>query len=144
MRVLNRSWETSRKMKGLLFLIAAIYVASFLVGYLMVYIQIPFAVDFGKSITEGISVSPVFTPIIGALESGNLALAIAYTFLVNLSSGAFASTTLPGVIPLLGGVGSAAVTGLRGFIIGAIFSYAGVFEISTGYTVLTVGTLILE
>jgi hypothetical protein len=82
------------------------------------------------------------TPIIGSLISGNLALAIAFTFLVNLSIGAFVYTTLIGVIPILGGVGSVAVTGLRGFVIGLTYYYA--FKVSMGYTVVALGTLVLE
>lgn len=142
--VLSQSIETSRRMKKLLILVTAVYAVSFIVGILLVYNQVPFVVELVELITEGFAENPVFTPIIGALETGNLALAILYTFLVNLTSGAFTSTTLPGVIPLLGGVGSVIVTGVRGFLIGAIFYYAGVFEISMGYTVLAVGTLILE
>jgi hypothetical protein len=139
---LNRSWETSRSVKKLLFLVAAIYTMSFLAGYLMVHSQTPFAMELSDLIIQSIPTSPVISPIIDALMVGNLALAIAVTFLVNLSIGAFASTTLPGVIPLIGGLGSIAVSGFRGFTIGVVYYEA--FKVSTGYTVVALGTAILE
>ena len=146
--VLNQSLETSKKMKNLLFLVAAIYIVSYLVGYFTILIQLPFIVKFIKPVIEGISTDPVFVPIISALEGGNIAFAIAYTFLINLSSGAFVSTTLPGVIPLLGAVGSILVTGFRGFMIGAIFTFAGSINpevtMGHGWVILGIGTLILE
>lgn len=141
-KVLNQSLETSRMMKNLLLLVTAIYIASFLVGYLMVHLLVPFAVEFGEEIFETVPTHPVFSPIIGALMGGNLAFAIAYTFFINLSIGAFVTTTLPGVIPLIGGVGSIAVTTFRGGIVGMIYYYA--FKVSMGYSVLLVGTAILE
>jgi len=142
MEVLNRSLETSRKVKKLLFLVAAIYIASFLAGYLMVHMQMPFAMELSELIVVSVSINPLLGPILNALMSGNLALAVALTFLVNLSIGAFASTTLPGMIPLIGGLGSIALSGFRGFVIGVIFYDA--FKVSMGYTVLALGTLILE
>jgi len=142
LKILNQSLEASRKMKKLLFLVATIYVISFLVGYVLIYIRLPFVVRLSELIVEGASISPVYTPILNALKSRNLALAVALTFLVNLSSGAFATTTLLGVIPLVGGVGSLLVTGLRGFLIGVVYYYA--FTVSIAYTVLAVGTAILE
>jgi hypothetical protein len=129
-------------MKKLLFLVAAIYTASFLAGYLMVHTQTPFAMELGDSIIQSVPTSPVIGPIIDALMVGNLAFAIAATFLVNLSIGAFASTTLPGLIPLIGGLGSIAVSGFRGFTIGV--AYYEAFNVSIGYTVVALGTAILE
>jgi len=132
--LLNQSLDTARKIKRLLFLVAGIYVVSFLAGYLMVHFQVPFAMELSKTLIGSISTSPLLTPIIGSLISGNLALAIAFTFLVNLSIGAFVYTTLIGVVPILGGLGSMAVTGLRGFVIGLTYYYA--FKVSMGYTAL--------
>ena len=139
---LSQSLETSEKMKGLLFLVTAIYIASFLVGYLMFHVQMPFATNLSELVVAGVSVNPLIGSILDALMSGNLALAVALTFLVNLSIGAFASTTLPGVIPLVGGLGSVALSGFRGFVIGVI--YYGAFRVGVGYSVLALGTAILE
>lgn len=142
MEFLNQSLETSKKMKKLLFLVAVVYIVSFLVGYLMVHIQVPFAMELSEMLVEDIATQQPFTSIMEALGSGNLALAIALTFLVNLSVGAFVTTTLPGVIPLVGGVISVAMTGFRGFIIGIL--YYEVFKVPMGFAVVAVGTLLLE
>jgi uncharacterized membrane protein SpoIIM required for sporulation len=147
LEVLKQSLETSRKMKKLLLLVAIIYIITYLIGYLMIRSQTPFAIELSELITENISTNPIFAPLIGALESKNLAFAIAYTFLINLSSGAFASTTLPGVIPFIGGIWSIVVTGFRGFMIGVLFTYATVSDpVSTGigWRILAAGTAILE
>ena len=141
-KALNESLEASRKLKRLLLLVAGIYVVSFLLGYLMVHTQTPFAIELAEGVAQAATTSPILSPILGALMTGNVAFAVAFTFLVNLSVGAFATTTLPGLIPLAGGVGSVAVTGLRGFIIGAVYYYA--FSVSVPYTILAMGTAILE
>ncbi len=140
--ILNQSLEASRKIQKLLFSVAAIYIITLLSGYWAVHNRVPSVVNLVEGISENVSNNPIFIPIMGALKGGNLAFAILYTFLINLSSGAFISTTLPGVIPLLGGVWSIMVTGIRGFIIGAAYYY--VFSVSAGYTLLALGTLILE
>ncbi|WP_455368199.1 stage II sporulation protein M [[Eubacterium] cellulosolvens] len=140
--ILNQSLETSRKMQKLLFSVAGIYIITLLLGYWMIHAQVPSVVKLVEGVSENVSSNPIFTPIIGALQGGNLAFAIIYTFLINLTSGAFISTTLPGVFPLLGGVWAIIVTGIRGFIIGAAYYY--VFSVSAGYTLLALGTLILE
>ena len=140
--ILNQSLEASRKIQKLLFSVAAVYIITLLSGYWAVHNRVPSVVNLVEGISENVSNNPIFIPIIGALKGGNLAFAILYTFLINLSSGAFISTTLPGVIPLLGGVWSIMVTGIRGFIIGAAYYY--VFSVSAGYTLLALGTLILE
>lgn len=139
---LNQSLEASRKIRKLLLIMAETYVTSFLVGYIMIYLRLPFAVKLSEAAIKSLSNISLLKPIVGALMSGNLALAIASTFLVNLTLGAFASTTLPGVIPLVGGLGSAAVSALRGLLIGMTYYYA--FGVSTGYTVVALGTAILE
>ncbi len=108
----------------------------------MVHTQTSFVMELSELIIQSVPTSPVISPIIGALMGGNLALAIAVTFLVNLSFGAFATTTLPGVIPLIGGVGSIALSGFRGFIIGVVYYEA--FKVSIGYSVVALGTAILE
>ncbi len=104
--------------------------------------------NFNESLLENISGSPIFAPILEALQSGNLALAIAITFSINLLSGAFATTTLPGVIPLLGAIISMVVSSFRGFMIGALFTYTEIVSpeatAGLGWAILGLGTLILE
>lgn len=140
--VLNRSLETSRKLKRILVFVAALYVVFLLFGYVAVHMRIPFAVGLGEAVSQGVTDNPVLAPIIGALMTGDLILAIVFTFLVNLTVGAFISTTLPGLIPLLGGIASVIISAFRGFVIGA--AYYEVLRVSVGYTVVALGTLILE
>lgn len=140
-KVLLQSLETARRMKNLLYAVAAIYIVSFLTGYILVYFRVPYAVGVAETVRESVSVSPVFTPVLSALREGNLAFAIAYTFLFNLF-GAFLWTTFPGIIPLGGGLVAAVVSALRGFTIGT--GADRVFGASVGYTIAAIGTLILE
>lgn len=145
--IFNGSIETSKKLKSLLYLVTTIYVTSYIIGYILVQSQMPFAMKFVEPLVNDLSANPIFVPIISALETGNLAFAIAYTFTINLSSGAFLSTTLPGTIPLLGAIASILVTGFRGLMIGAIFTYVISLEpraAGFGWAVLALGTLILE
>jgi uncharacterized membrane protein SpoIIM required for sporulation len=141
-RVLAGSIATARRMRILLLFAAAVYAGSFLAGYMLVHFRVPFAVALVDAIIGGVLESPVFTPITGALEGGNLGFAIAYTFLLNLSMGAFATTTLPGIIPVLGGIGSVAISGFRGFVVGLTYYY--VLGESVGLTILGLGTAVLE
>ncbi|KON27914.1 hypothetical protein AC481_03245 [miscellaneous Crenarchaeota group archaeon SMTZ-80] len=141
------SLETAKKLKTMLYLVTIIYVVSYIAGYIIIQIETPAIMEFVEPIVDGISNNPVFIPIISALEKGNVAFAIAYTFSINLASGAFASTTLPGVIPLLGALITILVTGFRGFIIGIIFTLAAsmISDVNGfGWRILALGTLILE
>jgi hypothetical protein len=83
-----------------------------------------------------------FTTILQALSSGDLVQAILITFLLNLSTGAFFSTTLPGILPLIGAFGTVAITLFRCFIIG--ITYPAVLASSGAGFVLGMGTIVLE
>jgi hypothetical protein len=148
MRFLNESLKTVKKMKKLLMLITAIYIIAYYIGYIVIRIQVPGMLSFIEPMLEGISTNPVYTPIITAFDNRNLAFAILYTFIVNLSGGAFATTTLPGIIPLIGAAISGSVTAFRGFMIGALFTYAASIEtdapVGIGWMILALGTLFLE
>ncbi|WP_455278145.1 stage II sporulation protein M [[Eubacterium] cellulosolvens] len=148
MRFLNESLKTAKKMKKLLILITAIYIITYFIGYIVIRIQVPGMLLFIEPLLEGISTNPVYTPIITAFDNRNLAFAILYTFIVNLSGGAFATTTLPGIIPLIGAAISGSVTAFRGFMIGALFTYAASIETDApagiGWMILALGTLFLE
>ena len=141
------SLETAKKLKSMLYLVTIIYVVSYIAGYIVIQIETPAIMEFVEPIVDGISNNPVFIPIISTLEKGNVAFAIAYTFSINLASGAFASTTLPGIIPFLGALITILVTGFRGFIIGMVFTLAAsmISEVNGfGWGILALGTLILE
>ena len=120
---------------------------SYIAGYIIIQIETPAVMELVEPIVDGISNNPVYIPIISALEKGNIAFAIAYTFSINLASGAFASTTLPGVIPFLGALITILMTGFRGFIIGMVFTLAASMTSEVngfGWAILVLGTLILE
>ncbi len=146
--VLNVSLKTAKKMKELLLLVTVLYIISYCIGYFVIHIQEPSITRFIEPMLEGITTNPVYAPIIDAFENKNLIFAIFYTFMVNFFGGAFASTTLPGFIPLMGAAISGFVTILRGFLIGALFTYAASIEIENpvgiGWTIVAIGTLILE
>jgi hypothetical protein len=148
MRLLNESLKTAKKMKELLMITAALYIISYFIGYIVIRIQVPEIIGVIDPILKGISTNPVYTPIVNAFENRNLAFAILYTFIVNLSGGAFATTTLPGIIPLIGAVISGSVTAFRGFMIGALFTYTASIETESpagfGWAIVALGTLILE
>ncbi|WP_455369720.1 stage II sporulation protein M [[Eubacterium] cellulosolvens] len=145
---MNKSLKTAKKMKEIILIITSLYIISYFIGYIVIRIQVPSILGLIDPMLEGISTNPVYTPIISAFENRNLAFAILYTFIVNLSGGAFATTTLPGIIPLIGAAISGAVTVFRGFIIGALFTYAASIEIEApigiGWMIVALGTLILE
>ena len=147
-RLLNDSLKTAKKMKELLLLVTVLYVISYCMGYFVIQIQSPIIIGFIEPMLEGITTNPVYAPIIMAFENENLLFAILYTFMVNFLGGAFASTTLPGIIPLFGAVISGLVTIFRGFLIGALFTYAASIEIESpvglGWMIVALGTLILE
>jgi len=140
--LLARSLAASRKIKGLLVIVAALYAISFIVGWLIISMQLPFAIEFRKSILETVDTQQPFTSLFELMKSGKLVYAILLTFAVNLTSGAFTSTTLPGVVPLLGALGIAAVTAYRGIMIG--LTYPEVMSISYETFLVAVGTMILE
>lgn len=137
-----RSLEASRKIKGLLVIVAALYTLSFTVGWLMISLQLPFAIEFRKGILEIVATQHPFTSVFELVKSGSLVSAILLTFAVNLTIGAFASTTLPGAVPLLGALGIVAVTISRGVMIG--LTYPEVMILSFPTFLVAVGTMILE
>lgn len=137
-----RSLATSRKIKGLLVIVAALYTLSFTVGWLMISLQLSFATEFRKGILEIVATQRPFTSVFELVKSGRLVSAILLTFAVNLTIGAFASTTLPGVVPLLGALGIVAVTVSRGVMIG--LTYPEVMSLSFPTFLVAVGTMILE
>ncbi|MFQ6085952.1 MAG: stage II sporulation protein M [Candidatus Bathyarchaeia archaeon] len=141
-RFLTRSFEASDRLRGLLLGVMLLYAGSFAVGFWMSSAQLPITVEFKETVMEAVATERPFTTVTEALEADNPFLAIALTFVTNLAIGAFASTTLPGVIPLLGGMGSLVITVFRGWTVGVL--YTEVFRVSPAATALSLGTLILE
>jgi hypothetical protein len=134
--------DVCRRMKWFLLFIAILYVISFLAGCFAIWLSWPFAVELRDSILQTVARQAPFTTVTDVLRSGQLLLAITLTFVVNLCSGAFLSTTLIGIVPLLGAAGVSLVTFFRGFSLGIV--YYGVLGVSPGAFVLGAGTLIFE
>lgn len=134
--------EACRRMRWHLIFMLALYVGSFLAGVVAIWVSLPFAIELRSNLLKTVASQIPFTTITEVLRSGRLLLAIALTFLVNLSSGAFLSTTLLGVIPLLGAMGTSLVAFYRGFTLGVV--YYAVLGLSPAAFALGAGTLILE
>jgi len=126
----------------LLCIVAILYVVSYLIGWYMVISQMPLAVQMQQGIHEAVLSQEPFVFVIDFLKRGQLVEAIVATFAVNLSVGAFSTTTLPGIIPFVGALAIGAITLTRGFIIGLTYPY--VLAASPAAFVLGLGTLILE
>jgi len=129
-------------MKPLLVFVALLYVGSYLAGWYLISTNSTIAVETGQALKEAVLTEQPFTSIIQSLQGGELVNAILMTFLLNLAVGAFLTTTLPGIVPLLGVFGIVAVTSLRGFVIGV--TYPEVLSVSPVGLALGLGTMILE
>ena len=142
MRVFSEAAETARRIKVLLILVAFLYVGSYLAGWYLLSIKSPMAVETSQALRQSVLTQQPFTSILQSLRGGELVKAILVTFLVNLTTGAFLTTTLPGTVPLVGSLGTIAVTVLRGFVVG--ITYPEVLSSSPLGFVLGLGTMILE
>jgi hypothetical protein len=129
-------------MKVLLVLVALLYISSYLAGWYLISIKSPIAVEIGRGLQESVLTQQPFTTVLQSLQGGELLRAILVTFLVNLITGAFLTTTLPGIVPLVGSLGTIAVTLLRGFEVGIV--YPEVLSSSPAGLALGLGTMILE
>jgi uncharacterized membrane protein SpoIIM required for sporulation len=140
--LLSEVVQAEKKMRLLVLFLALLYVVSYLTGWYLISIKSPVAVETVQAISGSVLTETPFTIIIESLQGGQLVQAIMVTFLLNLISGAFLTTTLPGIIPLVGALGTIAVTLMRGFVIGVV--YPEVLASSVAGFVLGVGTMILE
>jgi uncharacterized membrane protein SpoIIM required for sporulation len=131
-----------RRMKVLIVLVALLYIGSYLAGWYLISINSPIAVETSRGLQESVLTQQPFTSILQSLQGGELLKAILVTFLVNLTTGAFLTTTLPGIVPLIGSLGTIAVTLLRGFVVG--ITCPEVLSSSPGAFALGLGTMILE
>lgn len=134
--------KASLRIRKIIFFVAIIYLLSFLIGFSLIAIEKPFAIQFKNFIMEFVSTSQPFSYVTEALKSGNLLQAIIVTFLYNLFSGAFLSTTLPGLIPFIGSIFIILVTFFRGLMIG--ITYYEIFKNFNLLTIVAIGTLFLE
>jgi len=134
--------QTAKRLKRLIVLVAFLYICSYLVGWYLIGLKSPVAVQFSEEASQAVLTEQPFRLIIQSLREGDLVKAILITFLVNLTIGAFLTTTLPGILPVIGALGIIATTLVRGFTIGV--TYPEVLSSSPAAFVLGFGTLILE
>ena len=142
LNLFRQSLEVAGRMKGLLFLMLVLYIASFLSGWLFISAGYDFAEEIKEGIQQSVLTQQPFTSILESLSSGNLVVAVVTTFAVNLCVGAFLTTTLPGAFPMLGILGIATITVMRGFLIGLIYPEVLVYSPST--FIVAFGTMVLE
>ena len=142
MPVLSQAFQAVRRIRSLLVLVALLYVGSYLAGWYLISIRSPVAVETAQAISESVLTETPFTTILQSLRGGELIQAVLITFLLNLTVGAFLTTTLPGAIPLVGALGPVAITLLRGFVIGV--TYPEVLASSAAGFALGMGTMIFE
>ena len=142
MKILSQAVEAAKRMRILLLFVALLYIGSYLAGWYLISIKSPIAVETAQGITASVLTETPFTAIFRSLQAGELLQAVLITFLVNLTSGAFLTTTLPGIIPLVGALGTIAITLLRGFVIGV--TYPEILASSVAGFTLGFGTLVLE
>ncbi len=145
--LLSASLSTATRLWKLILIIHLIYSVSFALGYSTSYAaSVSPGGGFGQELLDNllgtILSQPPFTTIAEALQRGDLALAILLTFTVNLAAGAFLTTTLVGVIPLLGVVAPALISFSRGFLVG--LAYYSILNASPAAAVVGIGTAILE
>ena len=134
--------QAAKRMRILLLFVALLYIVSYLGGWYLISIKSPIAVETAQSITSSVLTEAPFTAIIQSLQGGKLVQAVIITFLLNLTSGAFLSTTLPGIIPVVGALMTVAITLLRGFVVGV--TYPEIIGSSVAGFALGFGTMILE
>ena len=139
---MSHAVEAAKRMKILLVFVALLYASSYLAGWYLISIRSPLATETAQAITASVLTETPFTTIIQSLQGGELLQAVLITFLLNLTTGAFLTTTLPGIIPLVGAFGTIAITLLRGFVIGV--TYPEILASSAAGFALGFGTMILE
>ena len=142
MGVFSQVVEAVKRMRILMVFVALLYVGSYIIGWYLISVKSPAALQMAQLVSSAVLTQTPFTTILQSLHGGDLVQAILVTFLLNLTSGAFLTTTLPGIIPLVGAVGTIAITLFRGFVIGII--YPEVLASSAAGFALGMGTLILE
>ena len=142
MRILNQALQAAKRMRILLLVVALLYVGSYLVGWYLISIKSPVAVETAQAISGSVLTETPFTTIIQSLQEGELVQAVLITFVLNLSTGAFLTTTLPGAMPLVGALGTIAISLLRGFVIGV--TYPEILASSATGFALGFGTMVFE
>ena len=140
--ILSASIQAAKRMKTLLIVVALLYIGSYLAGWYLISVKSLIAVQTSEALGQAVTTQQPFTSILESLRGGELLTAIVMTFLYNLAVGAFLTTTLPGIVPLIGSLGIAAVSFLRGFVVG--ITYPEILASTPAGFALGMGTMILE
>jgi uncharacterized membrane protein SpoIIM required for sporulation len=140
--ILSASVQAAKRMKTLLIVVALLYIGSYLAGWYLISVKSLIAVQMSEALGQAVTTQQPFTSILESLRGGELLTAILMTFLYNLTVGAFLTTTLPGIAPLIGSLGIAAVSFLRGFVVG--ITYPEILASNPAGFALGMGTMILE
>jgi len=135
---LTASFSALHKIKREILLFILLYSASLAIGYSFS----SQTADQTKSILDSLLSQEPFVTLGSLVSEGNLAAAIALTFAFNLSVGAFLTTTLPNVVPVVGPIFTIFVAAARGILIGA--AYTPVIAASPQLVTLAFGTILLE
>jgi len=138
----SEALAAAKRMRMLLTLVALLYVVSYVVGWYLISIRYPAAIQLAETVRRSVLTQSPFTTITTELRGGNLAQAVLSTFLINLAVGAFLSTTLLGVVPMLGLFAVMGITLWRGFVVG--ITYPVVLATSFGAFIVGFGTMLLE
>jgi len=138
----SQAVQAAKRMRTLLVFVALLYVVSYVAGWYLISIKSPVAVETAQAITGTVLTESPFTTIIQSLQGGQLLQAVLITFLVNLTTGAFLTTTLPGIIPLVGVLGPIVISLIRGFVVGV--TYPEVLASSLAGFAVGLGTMVLE
>ncbi len=142
MQILSQAIQATKRMRILLLFVALLYVGSYLTGWYPTSVESSETVETAQRTLGSILTETPFTTILQSLQRGELVQAVVITFLFNLVSGAFLTTTLPGIVPLVGALGTISIALFRGFIIGMI--YPEILASSVTGFVVGMGTVILE
>src|SRR3990170_887588 len=110
------AWEKTKELKTLITFLIITNIVFLLFGQWMIAQGVPGAVEFKNEFLKKLPELGYLKPLTGPLAP-YLSLKIAYTFLFNLTIGAFLSTTVPGIIFFFPYI----VTVFRAWVIGVIF-----------------------
>lgn len=131
-----KAWEKTKELKTLITFLVITNIVFLFFGQWMIATGVSGAVEYKNEFLKKLPEMGYLKPLTGSLAP-YLPLKIAYTFLFNLTVGAFLSTTIPGIIFFLPYV----ITVLRAWVVGVMFYGVNTTPL---HLVVFYGTLVLE
>lgn len=131
-----KAWQKTKELRTLITFLIITNIVFLLFGQWMIATGVSGAVEYKNEFLKKLPEMGYLKPLAGPLAP-YLSLKIAYTFLFNLTVGAFLSTTIPGIIFFLPYI----ITVLRAWVVGVIFYGA---TTSTLHLLVFYGTFVLE